>query len=68
MILTRDGDQLQLELDDVRVEIPWGGVSPRTLTRCGKLFTLEGPPTGGLHVDADPAQLTIFLQGNPYGS
>ncbi len=58
-------DQLELELDDARVRIPWGGRSPRDLTKCGKLFILEELPTGGLNLDA--SQFTLFLKGNPYG-
>ena len=59
-------EQLELELDDARLMIPWGGRSPRTLTKCGKLFMLRAAPTGGAIVDAN--QLTLFLQGNPHGS
>jgi len=31
-------DQLELDLGDARLRIPWGGLSPRSLTRGGKLF------------------------------
>ena len=57
-------EQLNLELGDARLEIPWGGLSPRELTRCGKLFSFEASPTGG-PIQVDPAQLTLFLKGSP---
>ncbi len=48
--LPPDSDQLELELDDVRLEarLPWGGVSPRELTGAFKRFSLGAPPAGGL--------------------
>ena len=63
----RVGDQLELVLDDARLRIPWGGRSPRSLTKCGKLFILGELPTGGLIRDAG-SQLTLFLKGTPYGT
>ena len=63
-----NSEQLQLELGDARVAVPWDGTSPRALTRCAKLFSLKAPPARVLRADADPAQLTLFLKGNPYGS
>jgi len=30
---SRVGEQYELALDDVRVRVPWSGVSPRALTR-----------------------------------
>jgi len=62
----REGDQLELVLEDARLNIPWGGRSPRSLTKCGKLFILAESPTGG-PIQVDPRQLTLFLKGNPYG-
>jgi len=67
VVIPSDGDQLELELDDVRLRIPWGGRSPRELTRCGKLFILSELPTGGPNLDA-PDQLTMFLKGTQNGS
>ena len=67
MYTSTDSDQLELELDDVRLSIPWGGRSPRSLTDCGKLFRLQPLPTGGPIQLVDPTQFTIFLKGNPYG-
>ncbi len=61
-----NSEQLLLELDDERVRIPWGGRSPRELTKCGKLFILSELPTGGL-IQIDPKQFTLFLQGSPHG-
>ena len=61
-----NSEQLVLELDDARLRIPWDGRSPRSLTRCGKLFILEELPTGGPEVD--PNQFTHFLKGIHHGS
>jgi len=63
-----DSDRLQLELalEDARLKIPWGGRSPRSLTKCGKLFILAETPTGGL-IRNDPTQITLFLQGGSHG-
>ena len=54
--------QLELELDDARLIIPWGGRSPRTLTRLWISRIVAEPPTGGL-IRTGPDQLTLFLQG-----
>ena len=60
--------QLELELNDARLSIPWDGRSPRSLTKCGKLFILAESPTGGLIQD-DPNQYTLFLQQvKPHGT
>ena len=56
--------QLELELGDAHLEIPWGGRSPRSLTKCGKLFILSESPAGGL-LEVDCDQFTIFLKGSP---
>jgi len=56
--------QLELELNDARLRIPWGGHSPRTLTKMWKTRILSEPPTGG-PVQGDPLQFTAFLKGNP---
>ncbi len=60
-------EQLDLELEDARLSISWDGRSPRSLTKCGKLFIVAELPAGGL-IQADPMQFTIFLKGNPYGT
>ena len=59
------GEQLELQLDDARLRIPWDGRSPRTLTRCGKLFILAEPPPGGLELE-DPNQYQALVKGAPY--
>ena len=55
-----NSSQLELDLEDARLRIPWGGRSPRSLTECGKLFILAESPTGGL-IRMDPNQFTLFL-------
>jgi len=64
-----DGEQLELDLELCRV--PWGGRSPRSLTLSltdvDNSVTLGAHPTGG-PIRVDPFQLTMFLQGTPYGS
>ena len=62
-----DSVQLELELDDARLRIPWGGRSPRTLTKMWKSRILAEFPTGGPIRDA-LEQLLIFLKGSPNGS
>ena len=57
--------QLELELDDKRVAIPWDGVSPRMLTKSYKLFSVDAHGASRLIRDA-PLQWTLFLQGSPY--
>ena len=59
--------QLELELNDARLEIPWDGRSPRSLTKCGKLFIRKESPTGGL-IWKDLNQITLFLQGGNHGA
>ncbi len=63
----RVGVQLEHELNDARLRIPWDGHSPRSLTRCGKLFSLVAPPAGGLVEDAKD-QLLLFLKGKSHGT
>jgi len=31
------------------IEVPWGGSSPRELTRAHEAFSVDAVPTGGLH-------------------
>ncbi len=51
-----DGDQFEL---DLFVGEPWGGHSPRGLTRARSgLFLRQEPP--GHEVEADPAQLVLW--------
>ena len=58
------GEQYELDLEDVRVRIPWDGRAPRTLTRVWKsLILAELSPEGA--APADPIQFVIFLKGSP---
>jgi len=60
--------EYELLLGDERLTVPWGGRSPRSLTKCAKLLIRKECPTGGPILDADPAQLTMFLKGTSIGS
>ncbi len=56
----RIGDQLELSLDDVRLQrvvVPWSGSSPRVLTKAWKRFSLE--TQGGGH-EVDLGQYEMF--------
>ena len=44
MIYSRVGEQLVLELEDR--QLPWGGRSPRSLTKCAMAFSLASEGTG----------------------
>jgi len=64
-------EQRELDLDDVRARIPWGGRSPRELTL--SLTNVENSSINSkpATVDdnfTDPAQVTLFLKGSPHGS
>jgi len=55
----RVGDQFELDLFP---GVPWGGRSPRSLTRVGSgLFSRQEPP--GHEVEMDPAQLELIPGG-----
>jgi len=58
-------DQLELSLRDTRVRIPWGGQSPRGLTRgCKALFLRREPQNDdGFFTDTD--QYDLFLAAIP---
>jgi len=65
-------EQLSMDLGDVRREIPWQGRSPRSLTRVARgascvvdKSSIHCPSREAERFDADPAQLTLFLQGSP---
>jgi len=56
----REGDQLVLALDDVRLQrvvVPWDGRSPRVLTKAYQRFKFTAQ--GGGH-EVDPRQVEIF--------
>ncbi len=64
-----NGAQLELLLD-WGCE-PWSGVSPRYLTKGSCVVDKSEvgcPSREALRIGPDPAQLTTFLQGTPYGS
>ncbi len=52
MAMVRRTAQLQLELDDVRKVLPWGGRSPRELTRSFETFRFATEGMGRLDLDA----------------
>jgi len=65
----RVGEQLVLPLEDRQLVIPWGGVSPRELTK-GYLRDVEksrkmAEAARRIVRDVDPAQFTLFLKGSP---
>ena len=71
MYPSRVGDQLELALDDVRLQrrvAPWGGRSPRELTRAHRRFTLKAQAAKSMgDVFRDVAQLALFelVEGPP---
>ncbi len=52
--------QLELELDDVRLRLPWGGRSPRGLTRAHELFIFKAQAEKSTSAIVDPAQGDLF--------
>ena len=61
------GEQLVLDLQDR--QLPWGGRSPRTLTRCFERFSLASEGTGRLDRRPIPLdQLELFPEEKPFGS
>ncbi len=59
--------QLSLMLGDSRR--PWGGRSPRDLTRAAELFRLAPEGTGrSIEAQVNVAQLELFPQESPHGS
>ncbi len=75
---THIGDQLELGLDDVRPRIqeePWGGRSPRELTKAWITFSLEARRASGSNRNVSceglkfigelrEAQLLLFINGD----
>ncbi len=57
-----DSDQLELELG-----MPWYGISPRYLTRAPQRLIVRGTGRPD-HLRINAAQLTMFLEGTPYGT
>ena len=54
--------QLDLELGDARARVPWGGQSPRSLTRVAILLSSQRERAGDVQY-VDPAQYDLFDRG-----
>ena len=52
--------QLELGLDDARVEVPWGGRSPRVLTAAYKRFILKAQAGKRMAEFVNPAQYNLW--------
>ncbi len=52
--------QLELELDDARVRIPWGGQTPRSLTKVQKALFLSQAAKKCKRFFVDPEQTDLF--------
>jgi len=59
--LLLNSTQLELELDDVRLNLPWGGRSPRGLTRAATSVILKARAAESMSEFVDPAQSEIFV-------
>jgi len=62
-----DKRQFELALGDARLQLPWGGRSPRGLTLSTCVVDNSAVKCESREAecfDADPAQFTIFLKGN----
>jgi len=57
------GDQLELALEDERLNLPWNGQSPRALTRAAKSAIFKAQAAKGRPQMKDPAQLELFRVG-----
>ena len=59
-----NSSQLELELEDVRVRVPWDGRSPRALTRCAMrpIFKARAAKKHE-RICLDPFQLEFALTG-----
>ncbi len=53
--------QLELAVDDVRVRIPWGGQSPRSLTKINMSLFSRREPQKDDRFFVDPNQYDQFL-------
>ena len=61
--------QLWPEVPGLGASVPWVGASPRSLTKCGKLFSLGAPPPGGLVEDPNwTGQYLLFTEGKSNGT
>jgi len=52
-----NSDQLELEFHDVRLQIPWDGRSPRSLTKAARALFLSESGRGH---EVDPNQIEMF--------
>ncbi len=52
--------QLELDLDDVRRRVPWGGVQPRVLTRGYAQFIFKAQAVKKTSDSVDADQLPLF--------
>ena len=53
-------EQREFELDDVRLVLPWGGRSPRELTRARVSFIFKAGAVKKRERIRDPRQLDLF--------
>ena len=67
MHVPMNSDQLKLTLEDVRA--PWGGLSPRELTRAFEMFSVDASPAGGpIPGVSKKGQLELFPEEKSDGS
>ncbi len=52
--------QLELDLEDARVVLPWNGRSPRALTRCSMSPIFKAQAAKARAVFTDPAQCELW--------
>jgi len=66
VLFSHDSDQLNLDLDDVRLRIPWEGRSPRGLTRVAKGLFLSQEAQKSVSDSASPELDGLMKNGAPY--
>ena len=57
---SRVGEQLVLELDDVRLNVPWAGVSPRVLTAAYRNVIFQAQAAKARAIFGNPDQCDLF--------
>jgi len=64
MILPHDGEQLLLGFNSCYLQpmssLPWGGLSPRVLTRSYKRYILKAQAPGSMRDSVDPDQYDLW--------
>ena len=65
MITSSEQRQLELALEDVRVRVPWNGVSPRALTKASSALFLERKRQKHERFFVDLNQYDLFLAAIP---